>query len=110
MPLPLIAFAVAVKATETAVVWYYGGAAVCVVAGGTAYFMWPSSGKVPLTPDQINQIKTDADEIAKRQQQPIILAEAMLVNTAENIKENIKTVIVQTCHFQKTWLILRSPV
>ena len=96
MPLPLIAFAVAVKATETAIVWYYGGAAVCVVAGGTAYFMWPSSRETPLTPDQINQIKTNADEIAKRQQQPIIVAKAILANTAENIK----TVIVQTCEQQ----------
>ncbi len=97
MPLPIILFAVAAeKATETAILWYYGGAAV-VVVGGTAYMMWPSGKKdIPLTPDQKKQVKKDADEIEKRLQKPIVIAEADLVKT----NGNVKTVIAQTSELQ----------
>lgn len=98
MPIPLIAFAVAAKATETALVWYYAGAAVCVVAGGgTAYWMLLPNGKqIPLTLDQVNQIKTDHDEIIKREQRPEIIAKSVMVNTSNQVK----TVIDQTCEQQ----------
>ena len=97
MPLPLIAIAIAVKTTEIAVAWYYGGAAAVIVvvagAGGTIYFMWPSAEEKPLTPEQINEIKQDSDEIDRRQQQAIIISKNIFVN----IQENIHTVTIQIC-------------